>query len=95
MYSPRKVNILANALSKSKRVEPDAGISMMIEGDQAEGISVMTRSAIVATKEVNVSRAIRGRPNSPRYNLGNGTVASEECVCSNPQGLLVQEEEDQ
>ena len=54
MYQPRKANILADALSRNKRVELDAVHSMMAKGDQAEEIAVMTRSSIVATEEVNI-----------------------------------------
>ena len=53
MYQPGNGNILADALSRSKRVELDAVNSITAEGDQAAEILVMTRSAIEATKEVN------------------------------------------
>ena len=54
VYQPGKANILADALSRSKRVELDAIHSMMAKGDQAEEIAVMTRSPIVAIEEVNI-----------------------------------------
>ena len=54
MYQPRKANILADTLSRSKRVELDIIHSMMAKGDQAEEIAAMTRSSIVATEEVNI-----------------------------------------
>ena len=47
---------MADALSRSKRVELDAIHIMMTEGDQAEKIAMMTRSSIVATEEVNIWR---------------------------------------
>ena len=53
MYQPGKGNILAEALSRSKRVELDAVNSMTAEGDQAAEILVMTGSSIEATEEVN------------------------------------------
>ena len=56
MYQPGKANILADALSRSKRVELDAIHNIMAKGDQAEEIAVMTRSSIVATEEVNIWR---------------------------------------
>ena len=56
MYQPGKANILADALSRSKRVELDAIYSMMANGDQAEEIVVMTRSSIVAKEEVKIWR---------------------------------------
>ena len=54
VYQPRKANILADALSRSKWVELDAIHSMMIDGDQVEESAMMTRSSIVATEEVNI-----------------------------------------
>ena len=56
MYQPRKANIMADALSRSKRVELDAIHSMMVSGDPNEEIAVMTRSSIVATEEVKIWR---------------------------------------
>ena len=58
MYQPGKANILADALSRSKRVELNAINNMTVEGDQAEEIVVMTRSSIVAIKEVNIWRTV-------------------------------------
>ena len=54
MDQPGKANILADALSRSKRVELDAIHSMMASGDPEEEITVMTRSSIVATEEVRI-----------------------------------------
>ena len=52
VYQPGKANILADALSRSKRVELDAIHSMMAHGDTKEELAVMTRSSVVATEEV-------------------------------------------
>ena len=58
MYQPGKANILADALSRSKRVELDAIHNMMANGDPEEEIAVMTRSSIVATEEVKIWRTV-------------------------------------
>ena len=54
MSQPRKANILADALSRSKRLELNAVNSATTKGDQAEEILVMTQSSIVTTEEVNI-----------------------------------------
>ena len=54
VYQPKKGNVLADASLRSKRVELDAVNSEMAEVDQAEKVSVMTRSSVVATKEVHI-----------------------------------------
>ena len=54
VYQPGKANILADALSRSKRIEPDAIHSMIENGDHAEEIVVMTRRSIVAIEEVKI-----------------------------------------
>ena len=56
VYQPGKANILEDALSRSKRVELDAVLNTE-DSDQAQELSVMTRSSIVATEEVNIWRA--------------------------------------
>ena len=56
VYQPGKVNILANALLRSKRVELDAITNMITKGDQAKEISMMTRSSIVTKEEVKIWR---------------------------------------
>ena len=51
-YQPGKANILTDALSRSKRVEPDADtITTVEETDQAQEVSMMTRSGIIASEE--------------------------------------------
>ena len=59
VYQPGKANILADALSRSKRVELDAIHSMVAKGDQAEETVVMTRNSIVAIEEVNIWRTVQ------------------------------------
>ena len=56
VYQPGKANILADALSRSKRVELDAVHSMMARGDPEEELAVMTHSSVVATEEVKTWR---------------------------------------
>ena len=56
VYQPRKAKILADALSRCRRVELDAIHSMMPNCNQAEEIVVMTRSSIVAIEEVKIWR---------------------------------------
>ena len=53
MYQPKKANILADTLSKSKTVELDAVFSI-VKGDQEKEVVVLTRSSIVVTEEGNI-----------------------------------------
>ena len=52
--SARKGEFLTDALSRSKRVEFDVVNSATTGGDLSEDVSVLTRSSIVATEEVDI-----------------------------------------
>ena len=54
MDQPGKGNVLVDALSRSKRVEPNAVLNTVEESGQAKEIAMMTRLSLVATKEVKI-----------------------------------------
>ena len=96
MYQPGKANILADALSRSKRVELDAIHSMMASGDPEEEIAVMTRSSIVATEEVKIWRTAQEEDPVVQdiiQRVRQRQVRSAFTLT--PKGLLVQEEDGQ
>ena len=58
MYQPGKANIMADTLSKSKRVELNTEETEDIGGsNQAQELVVMTRSSIVASEEIEEWKA--------------------------------------
>ena len=71
-------------------MELDAIHSMMAEGDQAEEIVVMTEKFNCGhRRSQHMEDSAGGRPSSPRDNSVDEAAASNECICSTPQGLLV------
>ena len=53
-YQPKKANILADALSKSRREELTRSGIAGTEGDSAPELVVITRSSIVLTEEIQL-----------------------------------------
>ena len=96
VYQPGKADILADALSRSKWVELDAIHNMMIEGDQIEEIAVMTRSSIVATKEVKIWRTAQEEDPIVQDTIQRMRQRHvRSAFALTPQGLLVQEDQGQ
>ena len=60
VYQRRKVNILEDALSRSKIAELNVVNSVAVKSDQLEEVFLMmTRSSIVATKEIKIWRTVQ------------------------------------
>ena len=96
VYQPGKANILADALSRSKRVELDAIHSMMVNGDQADEIAVMTRSSIVATEEVKMWKIAQEEDPVVQDTIQRVRQRHvRSAFALTPQVLLVQEEDGQ
>ena len=96
VYHPRKLDILANALSRSKRAELDAENSMTTGGDQAQGIAIMARSPIVALEEVNFWRIAQEKDPVVQDIIQRMRLWEvRSAFALTPQGLLVQEENGQ
>ena len=96
MYQPGKANILADALSRSKRVELDAIHSTMAEGDQAKEIAMMPQSSIVATKEVNIWRTAQEEDPVVQDTIQPMRQRHvRSAFALTPQGSLVQEDNGQ
>ena len=92
-YQPGKANILADALSRSKRVELDAEETEDTrEDNQAQELAVMTRSSIVASEEINERKTAQGEDPVVRETIERVRQRQERnAFALTPQGLLVQE----
>ena len=92
-YQPGKANVLADALSRSKWVELDSKeTENMKEGNQAQEVAVMTRSSIVASKEIKEWKTAQEEDSVVRDTIERVRQRQErKAFALTPQGLLVQE----
>ena len=88
VYQPRKANILANALSRSKRMELDVVNNATIEGDKKRGFSDDSKFNCGHRGSQHLEDSAGGRPSSPRYNSANEVAASKECIHSKPSRVI-------